>query len=58
MNQNDEFITVAQAAEISGRNQNTIYNWLQAGILTRYKSGNRTLIKKEELIEYLRPKPE
>lgn len=45
--------TPAQAAEITGLSRGTIFNLLKSGELTRIKVGKRTLIRAQELADYL-----
>lgn len=51
-----ELITIKEAAEIAKRTEQTIYRWLDTGILTRYKQGFNTRIDRAELEEFLKPK--
>lgn len=51
-----ETVTVKEAAEIAGKSVRTIWQWLDKGYITRYKSGTDTVIDKAELLEFLRPK--
>lgn len=57
VNSNDSgYVTVREAATLSGRTIPTIYRWLKEGRLTRYRTGTgRTLIKREELDALLVP---
>ena len=45
------YITVKQAANLLGVHENTIRNWIRAGILTRYQvnPGYRILLKTEDI---------
>lgn len=39
----DEYITVPEASRRSGYTKKTIYRWLDAGLLTRYRVGARSV---------------
>jgi hypothetical protein len=55
----NDFITVEEAARLAGRSHWAIRRWLQpGGKLTRYKSLNRTVVSRAELLELVEPKKE
>jgi excisionase family DNA binding protein len=55
----DEYLTVPQAAERSGYTRKTIYRWLEAGVLTRYRVGIRGLrVSSQELDRQTQPRSE
>lgn len=55
----EDFIDVEEAARIAGRSHWAIRRWLQpGGQLTRYKSLNRTVVSRAELLELVKPKRE
>jgi hypothetical protein len=55
----NDFITVEEAARLAGRSHWAIRRWLQpGGKLTRYKSLNRTVVSRSELLELVKPKKE
>ena len=54
---NDDFLTVDEAAELVGLSHWTIRRML-GDRLTRYKSGARTVVSRAELLELMRPKIE
>lgn len=55
----DEYLTVPQAAGRSGYTKKTIYRWLDAGVLTRYRVGVRGIrVSVKELDRRTRPQPE
>jgi len=55
----EEFISVEEAAKIAGRSHWAIRRWLQpGGKLTRYKSLNRSVISRAELMELVKPRKE
>lgn len=49
--------TIPSAAESVGCCVRSVYNWLAAGHLKRYRAGHRTLVDIDELVEFLAPKP-
>lgn len=54
-----DFIDVEEAARIVGRSHWAIRRWLRpGGKLTRYKSLNRTVVSRAELLELVKPKKE
>ncbi len=54
---NETFVTVEEAARISGMSHWTIRRWLMpGGKLTRYKALNRTVVSRAELEELVKPK--
>ena len=56
VNHNPEFVTVDGAARLVGLTHWTIRRWLQTKRLTRYKSGQQTVVSRVELLELLKPK--
>ncbi len=55
----NDFITVEEAARLVGRSHWAIRRWLQPnGKLTRYKSLNRTVVSRLELMKLTEPKKE
>jgi excisionase family DNA binding protein len=46
---NDEYITLAQAAEFCQVTRAAIYKWAKAGRLNIYKKGSRSIVKKEDI---------
>jgi excisionase family DNA binding protein len=52
----DEFLTVDEAARLAGLSHWTIRLWLHKRRLTRFKSASRTVVKRSELLELLKPK--
>ena len=53
---NSDFLTVDDAARLVGLTHWTIRRYLQTKRLTRYKSGQTTLVSHLELIEVMKPK--
>ena len=56
----DEFLTVAEVAEILKLNQQTVRNWIDAGYLKAFHAGRRVRIVRshlEELLERSRIQP-
>jgi excisionase family DNA binding protein len=53
---NADFLTVDEAAQLVSMSHWTIRLWLHKGKLTRYKSGQRTVVSRAELAELLRPR--
>ena len=51
-----ELITIQEATIIAQRSKQTIYAWIEKGILTKYKEGFSTRIDKAELEAFLKPK--
>lgn len=49
-------VPVPDAATIVGYTTRSIWHWLEAGKLTRYRAGSRTLIDADELVEMLAPR--
>ncbi len=53
----EAFMTVEEAARLVGRSHWTIRRWLEiGGRLTRYKSLNRTVVSRSELLALVVPK--
>ena len=54
-----KFLTVDEAARLVGLSHWTIRRWLEpGGRLTRYKSLNRTVVSRSELLDLVEPKKE
>jgi excisionase family DNA binding protein len=56
----DEFLTVAEVAELLKLNQQTVRNWIDAGYLNAFHVGRRVRIVRsdlEELLEESRIRP-
>ena len=49
-------ISVPDGAEMTGYTTRSVWHWLEAGKLRRYKAGHRTLIDADELVELLAPR--
>lgn len=56
-NENSDFLTVEDAAQLVGLAHWTIRAWLYRGLLTKYKSASRTLVSRKELLALVEPKP-
>ena len=52
----DGYMTITESALKLGVSKSQIYYYIKIGLLNKYKSITRPLIKKEELIEILKPK--
>ena len=50
-----EFLTVDEAARLVGLSHWTVRNYVRRARLTKYRSGNRTLVSRVELLELLKP---
>lgn len=50
-----EFITRQQVADIFGISLPTVHAWMNTGILTAYKVGNKTRFKKSEVLQAAKP---
>lgn len=50
-------VSVSDGAVIVGYSERSLWYWLEAGQLQRYKAGNRTLVDADELVELLAPRP-
>lgn len=57
-NNANDFLTVDEAARLVDRSHWTIREWLGHSKLTRYKSGSRTVVRRSELLELVKPKAE
>jgi excisionase family DNA binding protein len=55
INNASDFVTVDEAARLVGLSHWTVRSWLHKGLLTRYKSGSRTVVSRLELLERVRP---
>ena len=55
MQSNEEFLTVDQAAQLSGFSHWSIRRWVGTQ-LTRYESLGRVLVSRAELLELVKPK--
>ena len=53
---NTDFLTVDGAARLAGVTHWTVRLWLQKSKLTRYKSGQHTVVSRTELLELLKPR--
>lgn len=49
-------ISVPDGAELTGYTTRSLWHWLEAGKLRRYRAGHRTLIDADELVELLAPR--
>lgn len=52
-----DYLTIGQAAEIAGRTQTTIRNWIDAGKLPRYRHGHRVYVAAADLDAVMHPTP-
>jgi excisionase family DNA binding protein len=52
---NVDFLTVDEAALLVGLSHWTLRSWLHKGLLTKYKSGSRTVISRTELLALVEP---
>lgn len=52
----DGFVTIDEAANLSGLSHWSIRRMLSRARLTRYRSCGRVLVQREELLELVRPK--
>ncbi|MEO5990319.1 MAG: helix-turn-helix domain-containing protein [Ferruginibacter sp.] len=50
-----ELITRQQVADIFGISLPTVHSWVNTGILTAYKIGNKTRFNKSEVLQACRP---
>ncbi|HRO84494.1 MAG TPA: helix-turn-helix domain-containing protein [Niabella sp.] len=50
-----EFITRQQVADLFGITLPTVHAWMHAGILTAYKIGNKTRFRKSEVLAACKP---
>lgn len=50
-------ITVPDGAVIVGYTERSIWHWLEAGKLRRWKAGSRTFVDADELVELVAPRP-
>ncbi len=48
-----DFLTTKETAEFFGVSFPTIHSWINDGLISSYKMGNRTYFKRSELIEQL-----
>jgi excisionase family DNA binding protein len=48
-----EFLSRKETAEFFGVSLPTIHSWINEGLISSYKMGNRTYFKRSELIEQL-----
>lgn len=54
-----DFLTVDEAAQLTGYSHWTIRRWLEpGGKLTRYRAGSRVVVSRSELLELVKPKAE
>ena len=56
MHNADDFLTVDDAAQLTGYSHWTIRRWLNAGKLSHYRAGSRVVVSSAELIELVKPK--
>jgi excisionase family DNA binding protein len=55
----NEFLTVDEAAQLTGYSHWSIRRWLTlGGKLTRYRAGSRIVVSRAELLELVKPKKE
>jgi hypothetical protein len=50
------YLTVVEAAQLTGFSHWTVRSWLFKGLLTRYKRLSRTVVCRSELLDLLKPK--
>lgn len=50
------FLTVDDAAQLAGVSHWTVRVWIRKGFLTRYQSGARVLVRRDELLARVEPK--
>lgn len=48
---------VSTAAPVANRTERTLWRWLATGQLTRWRSGEQTLVDLDELEQMLAPRP-
>jgi excisionase family DNA binding protein len=53
---NPEFLTLDGAARLVGCTHWSIRRWIRLGRLTRYQSGSRIYIRRDELLKLVLPK--
>ena len=58
MQNNEDFLTVEEAARLAGFSHWSIRRWLSGSAprLIRYKIGSRTVVSRAELLELMKPK--
>lgn len=56
MQSRDGFLTIDEAAQVSGVTHWTIRRWLKTGRLTRYESASRPFVRRDELMTLVNPK--
>ena len=56
INNSEDFLTVDQAAALVGLSHWTIRKYIHDGALQRYRSLGRNLVRREELLELVKPK--
>jgi hypothetical protein len=53
--QPEDLVPIGDAAHAAGVATSTVYRWREAGLLTLYKRRSRTLIRRSDLEQLLRP---
>ena len=53
----DRLAPVQPAADANNTSAHTVWRLLEAGHLTRYRAGHRTLVDLDELAAFLAPRP-
>ena len=48
-----QFLTIAEAAELLGVSQRTIYRWMRGGYLRYFRVGNITRIQRKDLQAFI-----
>lgn len=56
MQSRDGFLTIDEAAQVSGVTHWTIRRWLKEGRLTRYETASRPFVNRDELLALVSPK--
>lgn len=56
MNNAIDFLTVDEAAQLTGYSHWTVRRWLDSGRLTRYRAGVRVVVRRGELLELVKPR--
>ena len=49
-------VSVPDGAEIVGYTERSLWHWLEAGKLRRWKAGSRTFVDADELVELVAPR--
>ncbi|MCF1709453.1 helix-turn-helix domain-containing protein [Tabrizicola sp. J26] len=50
----DEFLTIAEAAELSRASESSVRRWERRGVFRKFRSGKKILIAKVDLLNFLR----